>query len=188
MNSKKIRKTNILCGFPAYLQLCLWVTILLWYFLKLILVYTASSDTIWATPRENMPSEHARSAKVLIRLRGRAVRSGLSLSAYRIIGHYRMYQWRANAPLRLRMRGMNLKGSISLKNRHFIVQEKLNKLIHGINTIIKCGTWQPLKFQCVSRSWNEMIFYCISELMLPTLIQIYDKKSFHFLFSSKTKD
>ena len=32
-----------------------------------------------------------------------------------------------------------------------------------------------------------MIFYRISELMLPTLIQIYDKKSFHFLFSSKTR-
>ena len=28
---------------------------------------------------------------------------------------------------------------------------------------------------------NEMIFfYCISELMLATLIQRYDKKSFHF--------
>ena len=32
------------------------------------------------------------------------------------------------------------KGSISLKYRHFIVQERFNKLIHGINTIIKCGT------------------------------------------------
>ena len=27
---------------------------------------------------------------------------------------------------------------------------------------------------------NEMIFYCVSELMLPTLIQRYDEKSFHF--------
>ena len=27
---------------------------------------------------------------------------------------------------------------------------------------------------------NEMIFYHISELMLPTLIQKYDKKSFDF--------
>ena len=33
-----------------------------------------------------------------------------------------------------------LKGSIFLKNRHFIVQERFNKLIYGINTIIKCGT------------------------------------------------
>ena len=27
---------------------------------------------------------------------------------------------------------------------------------------------------------NEMIFYRISKLMLPTLIERYDKKSFHF--------
>ena len=27
---------------------------------------------------------------------------------------------------------------------------------------------------------NEMIFNCVSELMLPTLIQRYDKQSFHF--------
>ena len=64
------------------------------------------------------------------------------------------------------------KGTISLKNRHFVVQERFIKLIHGINTIIKSGTWQPVKFQLVSHSWNEMIFYRISELMLPTLIQI----------------
>ena len=35
---------------------------------------------------------------------------------------------------------VGFKGTISLKNRHFIVQERFNKLIHGINTIIKCGT------------------------------------------------
>ena len=60
--------------------------------------------------------------------------------------------------------------------------------MYGIDTIIKCGTCQPEKFQLVSRSWNEMILYCISEFMLPTLIQRYDKKSFHFLSSSKMKD
>ena len=32
------------------------------------------------------------------------------------------------------------KGSIFLKNRHFIIQERFNKLIYGMNTIIKCGT------------------------------------------------
>ena len=82
-----------------------------------------------------------------------------------------------------------IKGSISLKNRHFIIQKRFNKLIHGIYTIIKCGTWQPVKFQ-LSLSflkWNDF-FNRISELMLPTLIQIYDKKSFHFWFSSKTRD
>ena len=81
-----------------------------------------------------------------------------------------------------------LKSSTFLKNRHFIIQERFNKLMYGINTIIKCGTWQPVKFQLVSCSWNKMIFYRISELMLPTLIQGYDKKSFHFWSRSKTRD
>ena len=84
--------------------------------------------------------------------------------------------------------GLTIKGSIFLKNRHFIIQERFNKLIYGIHTIIKGGTWQLVKFQLVFCSWNEMIFYCISELMLPTLIQKYNKKSFHFWSSSKARD
>ena len=36
-------------------------------------------------------------------------------------------------------RVLNVKGSIFLKNRHFIIQERNSKLIYGINTIIKCG-------------------------------------------------
>ena len=63
-----------------------------------------------------------------------------------------------------------------------IIVERFNKLIYGINTIIKCGTWQPVKFQFVSSVWNEMIFYRTSELMLPTLIQRYNKKKNHFIF------
>ena len=51
-----------------------------------------------------------------------------------------------------------LKGSIFLKNRDFIIQESFKKLIDCIHTIIKCGTWQPVKFQFVSRSWNETTF------------------------------
>ena len=45
-------------------------------------------------PRQakNMPSAHARTAKAQIRLRIRAVWSGPSLSAARIIGDNRMYQ------------------------------------------------------------------------------------------------
>ena len=31
-------------------------------------------------------------------------------------------------------------GSIILKNRHFIIQERFNKLIYDINAIIKCGS------------------------------------------------
>ena len=81
-----------------------------------------------------------------------------------------------------------VKGSIFLKNRHFIIQESFNQMTYGISIIIKCGTWQPVKIQLVSRSWNEMIFYRISELTLPTLIQRYDKKSFQFWSSSKMTD
>ena len=33
---------------------------------------------------------------------------------------------------------------------------------YGINTIIKFGNWQPVKFQLVSRFWNEMIFFIVS--------------------------
>ena len=40
----------------------------------------------------------------------------------------------------------------------------LIKLMYDINTIIKCGTWQPVKFQLVSGSWNEMIFFFIISL------------------------
>ena len=40
----------------------------------------------------------------------------------------------------------------TFKNRHFINQDRINKLIYGINTIIKCGTWQSVKFQLASRS------------------------------------
>ena len=44
-----------------------------------------------------------------------------------------------------------LKGPIFLKNRHFFfIQERFNKLIYGINTIIKCGIRQPVKFQLVN--------------------------------------
>ena len=42
---------------------------------------------------------------------------------------------------RLRVNLVNdFKGSIFLKNRHFIIQGRFNKMIYGINTIIKCGT------------------------------------------------
>ena len=76
------------------------------------------------------------------------------------------------------------KAPYSSKIDIFFIQERFNKLIESINTIIKCGILQPLKFQ-LSLSYliwinNEMIFYCVSELILATLIQSYDNKSFHF--------
>ena len=55
----------------------------------------------------------------------------------------------------------------------------------NIKTIIKCG-----KVQLVSRSWTEsknetIFFYRISAVMLPTLIQRYDKKIILFLIQFK---
>ena len=79
-----------------------------------------------------------------------------------------------------------LKCCIFLKNRHFIIQERFNKLTYGINTI--CGIWQPVKFQLVNWIKNETIFNRISELMLATSVQRYDKISFHFLSSLRTRD
>ena len=85
------------------------------------------------------------------------------------------------------------KGSTFLKNRHFIIQEMLDKLIYGFNTIIKYGTWQPVKFQLVSCSCNERIFLWylwinvanISELMLPTeLLVCFFLFFFFFLYTS----
>ena len=72
---------------------------------------------------------------------------------------------------------IDLKAPYSSKNRHFIIQERFNKLIYGINAIIKCGTWQPVKFHLVSCPWNEMIFI---ELMLPTEYQKYHKNRLIF--------
>ena len=34
-----------------------------------------------------------------------------------------------------------------------------NKLIYAVNTIIKSGIWQPVKFHVDSRSWNEMYYF-----------------------------
>ena len=69
-------------------------------------------------------------------------------------------------------------------------QERFNKFIYSINTIIKDGIWQPVKFQLVSHvltgSKMKLFFYRISELMLATLIQRFDKKKNHFV--SRTRD
>ena len=66
--------------------------------------------------------------------------------------------------------------TIKWETEKMLVKLYLFVICNGINTIIKCGTWSPV----VSCCWNEMIFYHISEFMLSTLIQRYNKKSFHF--------
>ena len=55
-----------------------------------------SAGQYWPAMRK-LVFGHMRTAKAKISLRIRAVWSGPSLSANRIIGDYRMYQWRANA-------------------------------------------------------------------------------------------
>ena len=63
-----------------------------------------------------------------------------------------------------------------------LIQERFNKLIYSINTIIKCGIWQPVKNSVNLYFWNwikmKQIFYHISELMLASLIQSKDKNHF----------
>ena len=82
-------------------------------------------------------------------------------------------------------KGFVLKVPYSSKIDIFI-QERFHKLIYGTNTIIKCGTWQPAKFQLhvVSRSWTgtKMKWFFLSYLWIntPKLIQWYDKN--HFIF------
>ena len=80
--------------------------------------------------------------------------------------------------------GHHVKGFIFLKNRQLFIPDWFNRLMYSINTIIKCGTWQLVKFQLVTRFWiwskKGMTFYRISELMLATLIQRYYKKIISF--------
>ena len=36
---------------------------------------------------------------------------------------------------------------------NIFIEERFNNLIYSTDTIIKCGIWQPVKFQLVSRFW-----------------------------------
>ena len=47
---------------------------------------------------------------------------------------------------------IEVKGFRYFKTIHFIIKERFNKLIYGINTIIKYGTRQSVKFQLISSS------------------------------------
>ena len=99
------------------------------------------------------------------------------------------WQWEQESEEVLISSFFSIKSSIFLKNRHFIIQERFNKLIYGINTIIKMWHLSAYKISVslLFLKWNDF-FYIISELMLPTLIQRYHKKSFHFWSSSKMRD
>ena len=63
--------------------------------------------------------------------------------------------------------GLVFKGSIFLD---IFIQERFDKLIYCIKTIIKCVILQPVKFKLVSRfrTGSKKIFYRVSELILAT--------------------
>ena len=68
----------------------------------------------------------------------------------------------------------------------FFIQESFNKLIYRTDTIIKCGIWQPIKFQLVNLIKNEMIFFLsyfwikfretIKKKNIPCLIQFKNER------------
>ena len=77
---------------------------------------------------------HMRTAKSQIRLRIRAVWSGPSQSANRdwtLQNICRMYQWRANARMILRMRGMNLNMRILCSETYFLTDDVAVHMIHN---------------------------------------------------------
>ena len=76
------------------------------------------------------------------------------------------------AEARISQRTRNLKAPCS-SNIVILLSKKGLINWYIVLIVIKYGTWQPVKFQLVSQSWNEMIFYRVFELMLPTS----DKKS-----------
>ena len=84
-------------------------------------------------------SGHRRTVKAQISLRTCAVWSGPSLSANRIIGYYKMYEWRAND---LRMPGMNMnlcilrirKDTFSLGTAHIILNMTTGTLSNELSS------------------------------------------------------
>ena len=78
-----------------------------------------------------------------------------------------------------------VKDAIFLKNRHFIIQERFNKLIYGIITIIKYGIWKSAKYLWTG-SKLKRFFYRIFELMLATLIQRCNKIISFFIHYENT--
>ena len=64
-----------------------------------------------------------------------------------------------------------LEAPYSSKAHSIFIQERFNKLIYSINTIINWGIWQPVKNQLVSLFWTwskiKWFFYCTSKSCIP---------------------
>ena len=103
---------------------------------------------------------HMPTAKVQISLRIRAVWSELSLSANRIIGHYRMYPWREN----VRMRLCACVGWIWICS--FWTCSKL-PFMHGVTD--RCYWWLSFEWW-FSLIYDEFSFFECFHLVCPTNI------------------
>ena len=93
-------KNNLWCNSNGYifiknLENFIWICLLSRAIHKL--VWTLN-DLMGSAMRKRV-FRHMRTAKAQISLHICAVKSGPSLSASRIIGHYRMYEWRAKAQM-----------------------------------------------------------------------------------------
>ena len=98
LNPNTINQWNINCRVHRFSQI--WIPeglIEIWMCKKKYLYL--KKVVMWAVPSENLFG-HKWTAKAKISLCIHAVWSGPSLSTNRITGHYRMYQWRANAWMR----------------------------------------------------------------------------------------
>ena len=63
------------------------------------------------------------------------------------------------------------KDKIFLKNKHFIIQERCNKLIYGINTIINLASDSLKKYQWVSRSWTGSEIIWLRNKLFRTVLK-----------------
>ena len=71
--------------------------------------------------------------------------------------------------------GTQLKGSIFLKNIYCIIQERFKKYSYNHKMWYLAAYKISVSLLFLNWSKNEMMFYRISELMLPTLLQGYKK-------------
>ena len=120
---------------------------------------------------------HMQTAKAQIRLRCCAVWSGHLLSANRIIWHYRMYQWIANARMRLRMHRMN-------RNQCILHMFEGTFWLEAANTYYPTNILPISWVNSADLAWSKLTFvsavsrsFCkISSIMASRLIWVRSNK------------
>ena len=98
---------------------------------------------------------HMRTAKAQIRLRIRAVWSGPSLSANRIIGYYRIYEWRAKARMTLCAWAWWSKSARLAHARKHLSLDVAHMIIDGIWLVFPQRSWTGTWFQL--KAWTQSI-------------------------------